>query len=400
MDSVKAELPAKLGFFLEPMRYKVAYGGRGSSKSWSLARAIIIRMKTKKTRVLCARELQTSITESVHKLLSDQIEILGFGMDFSVQNNRIIGRNGSEAIFSGIRNNPTKIKSTEGIDIAWVEEAEKVSSTSWEILIPTIRKPDSEIWVSFNPHDEKDPTYQRFVVKPPPECVSVKIDWQDNPWFPDELRREKDYLYSVDPAAAEHVWGGQCRQLSDAQVLRGKYVVEGFEVGENWDGPYYGADWGFSSDPTTLLKCWISDDVLYIEREIYGVGIETDHMPDFFGKIEGSKNFTIRADNARPEMISHMRRHGFSKIEPVEKWAGSVEDGISKLRSFRRIVIHPRCKHTADEARLWSYKTDRLTGDVLPDLIDKHNHCWDAIRYALQPLIRRRQSITSSYVGI
>jgi phage terminase large subunit len=156
-----------------------------------------------------------------------------------------MGRNGSEFIFAGIRKDIEKVKSTEGIDICWVEEAEKVSKRSWEVLIPTIRKDGSEIWVTFNPDEETDPTYQRFVVNPPPDAEVVEINWRDNPWFPEVLRKEKDYLFKVDPEAAEHVWEGKCNTRSDAQIFAGKYIIEEFTP-ENWHGPYYGLDFGFA----------------------------------------------------------------------------------------------------------------------------------------------------------
>lgn len=398
----KVDLPRKVRFLFQPSRYKVAYGGRGGGKSWSYARALLVLAMQRRLRVLCARELQNSIQESVHKLLENQIDELGLGAHYQVLQTTIRGRNGSEFIFSGIHANITKIKSMEDVDIAWVEEAERVSDSSWEVLIPTIRKPGSEIWVSFNPHEETDPTYQRFVVNPPPGAVVVEIGWHDNPWLPDELKREKEYLYRVDAEAAEHVWGGKTRHLSNAQVLRGRYVIEGFEPQPEWNGPYYGADWGFATDPTALVKCWVFDRTLYVEHEAYGVGVDIDKTPHLFETVPGSREHVIRADSARPETISYMQQDheisgktvkGHPLLVAAVKGPGSVEDGVEHLRSYERIVIHSRCKHAAEEARLWSYKTDKLTGDVLPVLIDKHNHCWDAIRYALEPLISHEQKI-------
>jgi phage terminase large subunit len=388
MTAINADFPEKLQPLFRPMRYKVLYGGRGGSKSWGIARALILLGAASPLRVLCARELQNSIQESVHRLLSDQIEALGLSGHYDILKQGITGKNGTEFIFAGIKNNPTKIKSTEGIDIVWVEEAEKVSSESWQILIPTVRKPGSEIWVSFNPDDEKDPTYQRFVVNTPPECVLIPLSWRDNPWFPEVLRAEKDYLASVDPEAYEHVWNGKCRKHSHAQILKGKYTVAAFEQEPGWNGPYFGADWGFSNDPTTLVQCFIHEETLFIRREVWGVGIELDEIPGVFERIDGSKKYVIRADNARPETISYLKRNGYPLMAACEKWKGCVEDGISRLRAFKSIVIHPDCRHTADEAHLYSYKVDKITGDILPDIVDAHNHCWDAIRYALEPIIK------------
>lgn len=205
------DVPEKLGFLFEPARYKVAYGGRGAAKSWAFARALLIRGYERRKRFLCAREIQKSIADSVHKLLCDQIEALGLGRFYRVTDHAITGKNGTEFIFAGLYRNVTQIKSMEGIDVCWVEEAETVSDESWNLLIPTIRQPGSEIWVSFNPGEPDDATYTRFVAHPPPGAVVVKVGWQDNPWFTDELRVEKDHLYTVDPDQADWVWGGNFR---------------------------------------------------------------------------------------------------------------------------------------------------------------------------------------------
>lgn len=388
--NISVQIAPKLKPLLfQPSRYKVAHGGRGSAKSWGFARGLIVRsMLQPRSRILCTRELQVSIRDSVHKLLGDQIDALGLSDYFDVQQHDIRNAYGSEFLFEGLRHNTNKIKSMEGLDVVWCEEAEKISESSWNVLIPTIRKPGSEIWVSFNPDLETDPTYKRFVLNPPPDSRVVEMSWADNPWFPEELRREMEYLYRVDCDAADNVWGGQPRRNSGACVLRGKWRIENFETPTQADGPYFGADWGFSQDPTALIKLWIKDRKLYVEHEVYGVGVELDDLPAFFERVPDCRRNRIRADCARPETISHLARRGFH-ITGAEKWTGSVEDGVAFLRSFEEIVIHSRCVHTAQEARLWSYKTDRLTGDVLPDLVDAHNHAWDAIRYALEPIIRR-----------
>jgi phage terminase large subunit len=376
-----------------PSRYKVAEGGRGSGKSWSFARVIIAFAAVRKLRVLCGREYQNSIAESVHKLLSSQISLLGLDGHYSVFDKIITSSAGSEIIFEGLHNNVTKIKSMEGIDIVWLEEADKISKNSWEVLIPTIRANGSEIWVTYNPNSDDDPTHKMFQSNVDGDARVCVCNWQDNPYFPDVLRKEKDALYRVDPDLAEHVYGGKTRTSSDAQVLKSKWVVDDFEVLPTWDGPYIGVDWGFANDPTTMIKCWVSDNVLYVSNEVYGVGVDIDRLPLFFNGIEGARTHTSRADNARPETISYMRSHGYPMMQACQKWPGSVEDGVMYLRSFENIVIHPRCVETAKEAKAWSYKIDRLTKDVLPVLADAYNHCWDAIRYALGPMIKSRSGM-------
>lgn len=390
------ELPTiMLGLFDTHARYRVCYGGRGAGRSWSFARALIARALQGKIRILCAREFQNSIADSIHTLLADQIELLGLSRYFEIQNTAIYARNGSEFIFSGIRSNVTRIKSLEGVNIVYVEEAAGVSTDSWETLIPTIRGHGSEILVAFNPDLESDPTYQRFVVHPPDSAIVIRTTFKDNPWFPEPLKAEAEYLARVDGDAYAHVWEGGCRTHSDAQIFKGKFVVEPFEPEPGWSGPYYGADWGFSQDPTTLIKAWINERTLFIEHEAYGVGVDIDRTPALFDAVPGARTHTVRADSARPETVSFLQQHGYAAMESVAKWSGSVEDGIQHIRSYEQIIIHPRCTHTAEEFRLYSFKVDRLSGDIQPEPMDRNNHLIDALRYALQPIIQSGDSLES-----
>lgn len=226
MTTIKVEIPEKLTFLFSPSRYKVAHGGRGGAKSWGFARALLIMAYQRPLRVLCAREFQNSIQESVHRLLSEQVDALGLSAHYSVLQSTIRGANGSEFMFAGLKSDPTKIKSAEGYDICWVEEAEKVSAQSWDILIPTIRKDGSEIWVSFNPHIETDSTYQRFIVNTPPNAVVAEISWRDNPWFPPELEKERAYLQQIDPEAYLHIWEGHCLKVGDNQLIGISEAIE------------------------------------------------------------------------------------------------------------------------------------------------------------------------------
>lgn len=228
---VKAQIPAAFQFLFEPHRYKVAKGGRGSTKSWSFARACLIRGSQNKLRHLCTREVQSSIRESVHHLLADQIQQLHLGAFYDVQDRQILGRNGTDFIFAGLSDQTAEsIKSFEGIDICWVEEATAVSEFSWKILIPTIRKPGSEIWVSYNPDLEHDPVHQRFVVNPPPSAVVRTVSWRDNPWFSQEMRDEMEHLRRTDEAEYRHVWEGELQTLSERAVYA-KQILKAREEG-------------------------------------------------------------------------------------------------------------------------------------------------------------------------
>ncbi|WP_313385593.1 PBSX family phage terminase large subunit [Pantoea sp.] len=378
----------------KPIRYKVFHGGRGGAKSWGIARALVIMAASKKLRVLCTREVQNSIKDSVHKLLKDQIEMLGLNPWFRITNETITSACGSEFLFKGLRFDPLGIKSTEGVDICWVEEAQSVSTDSWDILIPTIRKEGSEIWVSFNPGEETDPTYQRFVVNPPDDCVTVEVNYYDNPYLPDTLRKEMEYCKRIDYEAYEHIWLGEPKSISEAVIFKRRYKVEAFpdDLWQQADRLFFGADFGFANDPSTLIRMFMLENKLYIEYEAYGVGVELDEMPQFYDSIPEARRWPIKADNARPETISHIARKGFS-IDAAAKWKGSVEDGITYLKGFEEIIIHERCKHTADEFRLYSYKVDKKTNEILPVIVDAHNHCIDAIRYGLDGYITSSDSL-------
>lgn len=395
---------------LKPKRYKIFHGGRGGAKSWMIARVLLRMAAQNRLRILCARQFQTSISDSVHRLLCDQIESMGLDEQFSVTDKSIKSQTGSEFIFKGLEKSIREIKSLEGVDICWVEEAQSVSNDNWEILVPTIRKEDSEIWISFNPDEEEGATYQRYVVNPPPDSVVVKVGWEDNPWFPSTLEKERQHMLATDPDAYDHIWGGMPRTITDAIIFGKRVSVETFEAPEGTRF-FYGADWGFANDPTALVRCFVQDECLYIDYEAFGFGVELDDLWKLFaGKdgandeqlprwtaaddnvypgVPGARIWPIKADSSRPETISYMRRQGF-QIDAAAKWPGSVEDGITHLKGFRRIVIHERCTHMRQEARLYGYKVDKQTGDILPIIVDKHNHGWDAVRYALDGYIMAR----------
>jgi len=690
MEIIDIDILDKLLFLInEQWRYKVAYGGRGSGKSYAFADACLIKAMNSKTRILCARQLQTSIRDSVHKLLCDRIFALKMESWFEITREAIRCTNGSEFIFKGIQNNVMEIKSMEGVDICWVEEAQSVSDESWEVLIPTIRKEGSEIWVTFNPDRDDDSTYRRFVKNPPPDCKSVLVNYMDNPYFPETLRKEMEYCKEVDYPRYEHIWLGHTIMETEAQIFKGKFELLEFEA-EPYTQFFYGADWGFAClggntmvatnkgdvpikdikvgdmvltrdgykkvlftknkgkksvydidfgyknsiiatgdhriftkdgwkrvdelkenetvclkklslmegfikdtrkgntqitsitnpekskgfcigifgniimekylktmmstiltkihsimkseilcvfqkvsikkyitkinsalfqkkkclileqrtdiqkktgkkeerslwkrlkkgvvnvknvvknlclrmfiksfvvqsvestqirviakrnifvkrvvkdlwhhlmkkeklvqksvrinlrllkekqdvyditvengeffangvlvhncDPTALTRCFIEDNCLYIDYEAGGVGVEMEEIPALFDTVPEVRDWKIRADCARPETISYVKRQGFD-CEAAEKWKGSVEDGIEYLRSFKKIYIHPRCKHTYEEFKYYSYKKDKVSGDILPIVVDDWNHYIDSIRYALQPYIKNNGRI-------
>lgn len=207
-----AKFPDKLQCLFEPAPYKVAHGGRGSGKSWGFARALLILGAQRSLRILCAREVQKSIEDSVHTLLKDQVAELGLSEFYDVMAYEIRGKNGTTINYSGLaQHTVTTIKSFEGVDICWVEEAQAVSKKSWDVLRPTIRKPGSEIWITFNPELETDVTYQMFVAHPPTGAVVVEMNYMDNPWFTDKLEQERLDCLKNQPKDYDNIWGGKCK---------------------------------------------------------------------------------------------------------------------------------------------------------------------------------------------
>lgn len=399
MATATIELPPKLiPVFTPPrgaLRYRGARGGRGSGKSFSFALMAAIWGYAEPLRILATRELQISIKESFHAEVKNAIESLPWlAAHYEIGESYVRGRNGTEFLFRGLRHNIGAIKSMAQIDLCVVEEAEDVPESSWRDLLPTIRAPKSEIWVIWNPRLDGSPVDQRFVKQTPPGSCIVEMNHEDNPWFPAVLDAQRQHdRVTMDASLYAHIWEGAYLTNSQAQVLAGKVKVQEFEPAKDWDGPYCGADWGFAQDPTTAVKCWVHGRRLYVEHEAYQVGLEIDQTAELLkAMIPGIERYTVRADSARPETISYLKRHGLPRVEGVKKWPGSVEDGIAHLRSYDEIVVHPRCKETIQETRLYSYKVDRLSGDILPDIVDANNHCIDAIRYAIAPLIKAPRS--------
>lgn len=397
MTVARIEIPPKLiPAFEGNYRYRCSHGGRGSAKTRTFALMTAIRgymaaMNGQSGVILCAREYMNSLEESSMEEVKQAIRSVPWLNDFYELGEKYIRTKCRSVsyVFAGLRHNLDSIKSKARILIAWVDEAESVSEIAWTKLAPTVREAGSEIWVTWNPERDGSATDKRFRKNPPDNAVVVEMNYDDNPWFPSVLEDERlNDQARLDAATYAWIWEGAYLENSDKQVLANKYVVQSFpdDLWQQADRLLFGADFGFAKDPNTLLRQFILNDCLYIEYEAYGVGVELDHMPEFYDKIPESRKWPIKADSARPETISYLKRQGFN-ISAAKKWQGSVEDGITHLRGFKQIIIHPRCKETAKEARLYSYKTDRVTGEVLPVILDANNHCWDAVRYGLDGYI-------------
>jgi phage terminase large subunit len=383
LSSLQIKTPEVYLPLLQPARYKGAFGGRGSGKSQNFADNWLDESIREKLDFVCLRETLKSLEFSVKKLLEHKIEKYNAGAYFTVQDRRIISHLGGVTIFEGMQNHTAEsIKSLEGFDRSWFEEAQNASEKSLTLLRPTIRKPGSQLWFSWNPDLETDPIEKLLRCdNPPPGSIVVQANYMDNPFLPDELHEEMVYDRERDFDKYCHVWLGQYRKNSEARVFK-NWKIEEFDSNP---GALYrlGADWGFSQDPSVLVRCYIEDRRLYIDYEAYMVGCEIDQLPDLFSRVPDSDKYFMTADSARPETISYMRNHGYPKINAAIKGAKSVIEGIEFLKSYD-IIVHPRCKHTIDELTMYSFKLDPLTNEVTNLLEDKHNHVIDSLRYACE----------------
>ena len=392
-EKLQVEIPEKLECLLEDYRYKIVYGGRGSSKSWTVARVLLAIGRRKKIRVLCAREFQNSISDSVHALLADQIKSMGLEGFYTVQNTSIFGTNGTEFLFAGLKHNITKIKSFEGIDIAWVEEAQTTSKSSWDVLIPTIRKEGSEIWITFNPELDTDETYKRFVVVPPNNSKVVKVNYHDNPWFPSVLQDEMEDLKARDMDAYLHVWEGNTRQVLDGAVyaaelrkaqednrIKDVAVDKSIPVSTFWD-----LGW---ADMTSI---WFVQTVSGGEVRIIDFYQDCQKTIDHYVNILQNKGYTYR-DHWLPHDAEHKNMTGRSTREIIEGMGLpvritpklSIAEGINAARMLmnRCYFDQNRCAEGLQALRHYRYAVDPDTKMFSEKpLHDQFSHASDAYRY-------------------
>lgn len=381
---------------LEDARYKGGVGGRGSGKSHFFAELLVEEhLMNPDLNTVCVREIQKSLKFSAKKLVEEKISSLGVSHLFEITLTEI-RRKGHKGIiiFQGLQDHTAdSIKSLEGFDRAWVEEAQSISARSMEMLLPTIRKEGSQIWFSWNRNQPNDPVEKLFEGESI-NAVCVHANYTDNPFLPKTLLDEADRHLRVNPDSFGHVWLGEYNTRSDTQVFKDKWRVS--EDIPASDSVYIGLDFGFANDPSAAVRCQIKDNTLYITHEAFKVGLEIDHTGAYCEKhIPDFKNYQIRADSARPETISFMVRQGYS-VKGAKKGAGSIVDGIEFIRSFDEIVIHPRCINMITEFRLYSYKVDKYSDDILPVIVDDHNHGIDALRYALEPIMRKNSFIVTN----
>jgi phage terminase large subunit len=399
MTQVQVELPEKLGQLFNPSRYKVLYGGRGGAKSWGIATALLILGAQKPLSILCAREFQDSMEDSVHKLLVERINDLGLDNFYSVLKKEITGINGTHFAFKGVRHNVSKLKSFEGADICWVEEAANVSKGSWETLIPTIRKAGSEIWISFNPELEDDETYQRFVKNPPSDVIQVPIGWRDNPWFPEVLRKEMLEMKARDPDAWLNVWEGHCQQALQGAVYADE-LRAATEQGRICKVPYEPAKpvhtfWDLGKRDATAI--WMAQVVGFEFRIIdyyESTGKQLEHYvqelqrrPYLWGD-DWMPHDAFYDTMHSPKIIADQVRAMGRKVREVPKM--SIPSGLNAVRT-----MFPKCWFDADKCAdglqalrhyQWelSDTIDPRTGQKQKSKEPKHDwssHAADALKY-------------------
>jgi phage terminase large subunit len=371
-------------------RFKVLYGGRGSGKSTAVANYIVIKALSNK-RILCAREFQQSLKDSVHRLLVDCIYNLKLEKYFTIQQDSIKSVYGGYIVFYGLKNNPHSIKSLEKISVVWIEEAETISENSLEILTPTIREDDSEIIFTFNPETASSPVYNTFVNNSRPDTITAKLNYDNNDYFPQALRGEMEWCKQVDHEKYLWIWEGQLKKYAEDVIFKNKC-----EFDQEFETPpgtrfYFGLDFGFSNDPLSCHRYWIGNNNLYIDYEVYGRGIELDEIPRVLLGIPDIKRWEIGADASRPDTISYLHNKGF-RIIGAEKGEGSVDDGITFLRGFNKIIVHKRCPGAKEDFCNYRWKRDKITQDILPIPIDKSNHACDDARYALWRYMKQKVS--------
>jgi phage terminase large subunit len=379
--------------FFEPATFKALYGGRAAAKSHFFAEMMLARMiLDPDLQCVIIRKYRSDITYSAKLLLENKISARGWNDYFDILGNTIRRKNGNGFIaYTGMQDhNANSIKSYENFKIAWSEESNELDQFSIDLMVPTIRSEGSELWFSWNPDQPTDPVDNMFRGGPPPaDSIVKKVSFKENPHLTDKSKQDEQDMLARDPEKHAWIWLGEYNVKSNAIIFAGRWRVGEVDT-TGWDGPYYGADFGFVIDPTTAAKQWRLGNQIYIEKESYSYGLQIDHIKDrWIEDIPDIANKVIKADSSEQDTIAYLKRHGLPNIRPVEKGPGSVETGVKWLKSHE-IIVHPDCVNFQDELKRYRLKTNKA-GEVLDDIVDKDNHLIDQCRYAFQPLIKNQQ---------
>ena len=390
---VTAQIPEKLEFLFRPARYKVAHGGRGSAKSWGFARALLILSLKNPLRILCTREVQKSIKDSVHRLLSDQIEQMGLGSMFDILETEIRGKNGSLFVFAGLSTQTVEsIKSFEGVDICWVEEGQAVKKRSWDVLTPTIRKPGSEIWVTFNPELDSDEVWVRFVKHQPPNAVVQQMNWRDNPWFPAELEAERQATLSRSPEDYANIWEGQTRPAVEGAIFHNE-VAAAIKERRIRPVPYDPLlrvhtiwDLGWNDSMSIICAQRNASEVRVIEF------IEDSHrtLDHYIADLKErrwnwGKDYIPHDAKAKNIQTGKSAEEIFRKLgrSPVIVPNMDVESGIRAARMvFPRVYFDEDKAHElVEHLKRYRRAVSQTTNEPGAPLHDEHSHAADSFRY-------------------
>lgn len=371
----------------------VLYGGRGGAKSDSVAAIAVMESYIDDGVILCGREIQKTISDSLYSALVAEIENRGIGGHFKILNNEITNLvTGARFIFAGFKTNITNIKSIKKLRVVIAEEAENVSQASWDTILPTPRYNKVRFYIVFNPRFEDDPTYKEFVLKQDNRTLIININWRDNPWFPESLERQRQRDLNGDAGRYNWIWEGKFLKISDASIFAKKLEVKEFEVDKSYGDPLLGGDWGFSNDPTAAIEAYAKDGCLFIRNACAKVGLELDDTASYLlSHVPVLAKYTSRFDCSRPETINKVQKE-IRLLKGCSKWSGSVEDGIVHIQSYKKIYVHPDAECCYAELASYSYKLDKH-GEPTAIPIDKDNHYADALRYALEPLIRKKAKV-------
>ena len=392
--SVNAEFPTKLQFLFKPKRYKVARGGRGSGKSWGFARALLIQGASKPLRILCVREVQKSIQDSVYQLLLDQIKVLGLESFYSSIQNEIRGINGTTFRFSGLSDlTSDQLKSFEGVDKVWCEESHTITKQSWNVLTPTIRKEESEIWVTYNPELESDETHQRFVINPPPDCESVLMNYQDNPWFPKVLELERIHAEkTMKTEEYRHIWEGECKPAVEGAIYFDE-VAKAEKEGHICHVPYdqflkVQAVWDLGwNDAMTIILVQKSASALHIIGYIEDTRRTYDSYMDELKQLK----YNWGRHYLPHDGFSHDPKSGTTAAQILEKHGAiveripmlDIEDGIKLARmTFGRLYFDKtKTERLVECLKRYRRNINRNTEEATTPRHDEFSHGADALRY-------------------
>ena len=403
----KVFMPAKLvpvaqNVLSEIYSKVILYGGRGSGKSQALAVYGIMESYKNDGVILCAREIQKSINDSIYASIVSCIESMGVLGDFYITKTTITNlQTGAVFLFSGLKTNITAIKSINKLRVALVDEAENVSENSWNILMPTLRYLDTRVYIVFNPRFEKDPTYKMFVKDADSDTLCIKINYNDNVMFPASLEKQRLAMYAKAERTGDFnlynwVWNGDFMKVANASILGNLLQVEHFEVDDSFGRPYIGIDWGFSIDPNVIVECYVKGRNLYVNRVGMAHKLPLNRTAAWLkDQVPLVESWPSWADCARPETVNQMNLDGLTKVKSCTKT--KINDGVAVLQSFDKIIINTTAGKTRDVQEMavselagYSYKTlnkDTPQEVVTPDIVDASNNVADAIRYALQDLI-------------